>query len=714
MSAFSLAVEDNVAIVSIDVKGESVNTLRGEFGEQITDILNQITTTPSITALVIISGKPDNFIAGADISMLDDCKTEADVKVISQMGQRLFDQLSQLEIPVVAAINGACLGGGLELAMACHGRVCSDDPKTSLGLPEVQLGLLPGSGGTQRLPRLVGIAKALDMMLTGKQLRPKQALKMGLVNEVVPKSILLASAIALAKKGMPYLVTRSNAQPTLDLAGKLLETNVVGRKVLFDQATKTVIAKTKGHYPAPLQIIDCVKVGLVHGYQAGLDIEAEHFSNLVMSAESIALRSLFFATTELKKSNGVADAKPEAIKQVGVFGGGLMGGGIANVCAMKAGVNVRIKDISQQGISQALKYSYRLLDKKRQRRFISDAQLQSSMLKLSGSTDYRGFAHCDMVIEAVFEDLALKHQMVKDVEQHCRPDTIFATNTSSLPVSEIARAANRPENVVGLHYFSPVDKMPLVEVIAHEKTSAQTIATTVAFARKQGKTAIVVNDGAGFYVNRILALYINEAAHQLLEGVAIDHIDKALVEFGFPVGPLMLLDEVGIDVSAKISPILHQAHGDRFEAPAAFAALIKDNRLGKKNSHGFYQYGAKPKFSVNKRTKQVDASIYALLNVKPAQARTKQQIAQRCMVQLLNEAVRCLDEGILNCARDGDIGAIFGIGFPPFLAGPFRYIDALGAEHLVTLLEDYRQQHGDRFAPSPLLVKMAEQQQTFF
>jgi 3-hydroxyacyl-CoA dehydrogenase/enoyl-CoA hydratase/3-hydroxybutyryl-CoA epimerase len=717
MSAFTLKITDDVAIMSIDVVGETVNTLRAEFAEQIILVLDEITATPDLTAIVIISAKVDNFIAGADISMLDNCKTEQEVKDISQMGQRLFDQLAALDIPVIAAINGACLGGGLELALACHGRICTDNAKTTLGLPEVQLGLLPGSGGTQRLPRLVGIAKALDLMLTAKQLRPRQALKIGLVDDVVPEAILLECAIELAKKGKQYLNDKTASKPNLDWQGKLLETTTIARRLLFSQALKTVVQKTKGHYPAPLDIIECVRVGIEHGMQAGLELEATKFSKLVFSAQSIALRSLFFATTELKKSNLERGVSPKTIEQAVVLGGGLMGGGIANVCATKAQISVRIKDISQQGISQAFKYSYDLLNKKRRRRYISDAQLQSTMLNLSGTTNYSGFKNVDIVIEAVFEDLALKHQMLKDIEQHCAPDTIFASNTSSLAISEIARVAQRPQNVVGLHYFSPVDKMPLVEVIAHDKTSQQTIATTVAFARQQGKTPIVVKDGAGFYVNRILAIYINEAAYQLLEGIPVDDIDQALVNFGFPLGPLMLLDEVGIDVSAKISPILLQAHGDRFKGPQEFSKLVTDNRKGKKNSRGFYLYGAKTRFKMGNsksKSKQVDPSIYPLLNIKPTSKRSSDLIAQRCMVQMLNEAVRCLDEGIISCPRDGDIGAIFGIGFPPFLAGPFRYIDAMGPQRLVSLLEQYTQEHGERFTPSPLLKTMAQQQQFFY
>ena len=429
-----------------------------------------------------------------------------------------------------------------------------------------------------------------------------------------------------------------------------------------------------------------------------------------MTKESAALRSLFFATTQMKKETGAGETKPNKVRKAAVLGGGLMGGGIANVTATKAGIAVRIKDINEQGISNALKYSYSLLAKKFKRRFISKAEMQKQLLLITGTTDYSGFHDADIVVEAVFEDLALKQQMVADIEQHCSENTIFASNTSSLPIKQIAAKAKRPENVIGLHYFSPVDKMPLVEVIAHEGTSAQTIATTVAFARKQGKTPIVVKDGAGFYVNRILALYMNEAANVLLEGEPVEKIDKALVKFGFPVGPVTLLDEVGIDVGAKISPILTQELGERFAAPAAFDKLLADGRKGKKTEKGFYLYGKTAK----KGKKQVDDSVYNVLGVTPAPRLNSDEISSRCVVQMLNEAVRCLEEGIIASARDGDIGAIFGIGFPPFLGGPFRYIDQLGADKLVAQLRNLESRFGKRFAPADLLVKMAEQQQRFY
>lgn len=705
-TSFSLQIrDDQVGVITMDIAGESMNVLKAAFADEISALLAQIKANSQLKGLVFISGKPDSFIAGADISMLDGCKTAEEAQAIGRMGQQMFDQLEQLSIPLVAAIHGPCLGGGLELAMACHARVASNDSKTVLGLPEVQLGLLPGSGGTQRLPRLVGLQKALDMILTGKQLRAVQAKKAGLVDEVVANSILLEAAVKRALKGKPQ-----RGQPKLNLLGKVLERTPFGRNILFSQARKQTLSKTQGNYPAPLKILDVIKTGVDNGMQAGLAAEAKAFGELCMTTESAALRSLFFATTQMKKESGAGDTKPSKVRKAAVLGGGLMGGGIANVTATKAGVPVRIKDINEQGISNALKYSYSLLEKKLKRRFISKAEMQKQLLLITGTTDYSGFHDADIVVEAVFEDLALKQQMVADIEQHCSEQTIFASNTSSLPIGQIAAKAARPENVIGLHYFSPVDKMPLVEVIAHEATSAQTIATTVAFARKQGKTPIVVKDGAGFYVNRILALYMNEAANILLEGEPVEKIDKALVKFGFPVGPVTLLDEVGIDVGAKISPILTTELGERFAAPAAFDKLLADGRKGKKTEKGFYLYGKNSK----KGKKLVDDSVYSVLGVTPAPRLNSDEISSRCVVQMLNEAVRCLDEGIIASARDGDIGAIFGIGFPPFLGGPFRYIDQLGAANLVTQLRNLESRFGSRFSPAPLLVTMAGQQQRFY
>ncbi|TWX73090.1 fatty acid oxidation complex subunit alpha FadJ [Colwellia sp. C1TZA3] len=701
---FSLArQESGIAHLIMDVKGDSMNTLKAEFSDEIAEILKEIREDKSIIGLVLASGKADSFVAGADVHMLANCTSAAQATALSRQGQMIFDQLENLTIPVVAAVHGACLGGGLELAMACHAIVCSDSPKTALGLPEVQLGLLPGSGGTQRLPKRVGIQKSLDMMLTGKQLRAKQALKAGLVNDVVPQSILLKTAEQLALSGKVKAKARQ-----LSMMDKLLEGNGVGRNILFSKATKMVLGQTKGNYPAPLKIIDCIRAGVEQAPSKGYQVEADHFGQLVMSDVSVQLRQLFFATTEMKKEQGVEGVVPKKITNTAVLGGGLMGGGIAFVTATKAKLPVRIKDISNQGISHALKYGYDLLNRKVKRRFMRHSEMQSQLALITGTTEYTGFGNVDMVVEAVFEDLTLKQSMVADIESHCKDNTIFASNTSSLPIGQIAEHALRPENVIGLHYFSPVDKMPLVEIIAHAKTSDQTISTTVAFAKQQGKTPIVVKDKAGFYVNRILAPYLNEAATLLLEGCSIKALDKAMVKFGFPVGPMQLLDEVGLDVGAKIGPILQAELGDRFTPPAAFSKLIDDGRLGKKTKKGFYQYNTKSK------KKLVDESVYTLLGLKVSNTKVTDAQAERCVYMMLNEAARCLDEDIIRNARDGDIGAIFGIGFPPFLGGPFKYMDKIGAVTLVSKLNQWQAEFGERFTPCDTLVKMAEQGESFY
>ncbi len=709
ISAFTLRfTADNIGVVTIDVLDEKINTLKAEFIEQITQILQKARRNPQLSGLVIISGKKDSFIAGADISMIARCQSAQQATDLATKGQQVMANIAGLNIPVVAAIHGACLGGGLELALACHSRVCSLDDKTQLGLPEVQLGLLPGSGGTQRLPRLIGLPNALDLMLTGRSVRAKQALRMGLVDDAVPYSILLQAAIERVQQGV-------KARPPLPYLTRLAS-GPLARELLFKTVRKKTLAKTQGNYPAAERILDVVHTGITQSRSKGYQAEANAFGELAMTSQSAALRSLFFASTALKKEHG-ADAEPLTLKKVAILGGGLMGGGIANVTATRAGLPVRIKDINPQGINHALKYSWDLLSKRVRSKRMKPAERQKQMMLISGGTDYNGFKQVDVVIEAVFEDLSLKQQMIADIEKNAAEHTIFASNTSSLPIHQIAAQASRPQQVIGLHYFSPVDKMPLVEVIPHEKTSQQTIATTVSLAKKQGKTAIVVGDSAGFYVNRILAPYINEAARCLLDGEPIEYIDYSLVRFGFPVGPLQLLDEVGIDVATKIVPILVDAFGPRFLAPDSFDAVLKDERKGRKNGKGFYLYeqkGLKAKLPLKGKSKQADPAIYSLLHITPKRQQSPLDIAERCVMMMLNEAVRCLDEGTIRSARDGDIGAVFGIGFPPFLGGPFRYIDQLGASQVVARLEKLRQLHGEHFAPCTALIHRAQNGERFY
>ncbi|MGR5518336.1 fatty acid oxidation complex subunit alpha FadJ [Vibrio harveyi] len=698
--AFSLKIdEQNIAWLAIDVPNEKMNTLQAAFADEMKEIFAQLKDTNGVKGMIIHSLKPDNFVAGADVRMLEACTTANEAEALAKQGQELFQQLSDLPYPVVAAIHGPCLGGGLELALACDYRVCTDSDKTRLGLPEVQLGLLPGSGGTQRLPRLIGLLPSLDLILTGKQLRAKKAKKLGVVDACVPDTILLDVAKQLIEKG------KNKGKKKQSTKEKLMSGSGLGRKFVFEQAAKKTNEKTRGNYPATVAILEVIQHGLEKGFAQGQELEAKRFGELVMSSESKALRSIFFATTEMKKENG-AEAEPAAVNRVGVLGGGLMGAGISHVSVAKAKVPVRIKDVSNDGVLNALNYNYKLFEKQRKRRIISKAGLQSKMLQLSGGIDFTSFNHIDVVIEAVFEDLDLKQTMVADIEANAKPETIFATNTSSLPIHKIAEKAERPENIVGLHYFSPVEKMPLVEVIPHETTSEETISTVVALAKKQGKTPIVVKDKAGFYVNRILAPYMNEAAHILLANEPIEQLDGALLDFGFPVGPITLLDEVGVDIGAKIMPILVNELGERFKGPDVFDTLLNDGRKGRKSGKGFYTYKGKKK--------EVDKSVYKLLNLTPESKLSDNDIALRCVLPMLNEAVRCLDDGIIRSPRDGDIGAIFGIGFPPFLGGPFRYMDQFGLKELVEKMNEFASKYGDRYAPCDGLLTRAGEGRNFY
>ncbi|PCI27690.1 MAG: fatty acid oxidation complex subunit alpha FadJ [SAR324 cluster bacterium] len=706
-SCLSLQIDDGIAIITIDVKGETMNTLKDGFADEARDIFSRVKSDSTIKGAVVISGKPDSFIAGADINMISDVQSAEEASDLSRLGHVNMNAIEHCGKPVVAAIHGPCLGGGYELALACHARIVSDDKKTILGLPEVMLGLLPGGGGTQRLPRLIGVAKALDLMLTGRQVKALKAYKMGMVDEIVPQPILLQTAIEKVKG---LLNGKKNRPRKLTLQDRLLEKNPVGLSLVFSQALKTVLSKTKGNYPAPIRIIECVKTGLKQGLEKGCALEAKRFGELAVSPESRQLIGIFQASNDLKKESFVEDEQVTArsIKNLGILGGGLMGAGIGFVSLDRADCDVRVKDLNQEGINAARKHIYDQYAKKTKRKSMTRSQANQQMARFSGSTSYDGFAKADLVIEAVFESLDLKRQMVQDIEKNCRRDTIFATNTSSLLVTDIAKGAARPGNVIGMHYFSPVEKMPLLEIIVHEGTDDCVTASAVELGRKQGKTVIVVKDGAGFYVNRILGPYMNEATWLTQEGIPFDQIDKAMLQWGFPVGPIALLDEVGVDVAYKTEANLIHAYGERMKSSGAGEKMIADGRLGKKVKKGIYLYGGKSK------EKKIDPEIYKLLDITPNKTMPPEQIAERCILPLVNEAVRCLEEGVIRCARDGDIGAIFGIGFAPFRGGPFRYIDALGADQIVQKLQNLEAKFGERFKPAESLLKKAKTGEKYY
>ena len=713
---------DGVATVLINRAGEEMNTFSPETAHELGDILDRLETDDAIRAVVVGSAKATNFLAGADIRWFATLQDPAEAEAAMQAGQEGFARLEALHRdrgkPVVAAIHGACLGAGMELALACSSRVASnDEEQTHLGQPEIKLGLLPGAGGTQRLPKLIGVAAALDLILTGRSIRPRKALKLGLIDAVVPVGELLSAAHDHALQLLDPLPRRSESltdklKSLLNPAAiqsAALESNPVGRRVLFAQAEKAMLKETKGNYPAPPAALECVRIGLEKGMAAGLEAERQAFGRLIVTPESLALRSIFFATQELKRDTGVdSDAEAHPVSRVAVLGGGLMGGGIAAVNTTRAKVPSVIKEVDDAGVDRGVGYVQKVLDGQVTRRRMQKADAWLAMQRLvTGTTDYADLADVDLVIEAVFEDLELKRSVLAETEAVTGAGTVFASNTSSIPIGQIAEGAGRPANVVGMHYFSPVEKMPLLEIITTPETADWVTATAVAFGKRQGKTVIVVNDGTGFYTTRILGPYSAEVFHLLEDGATVDEIDEAMVGWGFPIGPVTLSDEVGIDVGAKIGKIMEQAFGDRMKAPPAFEALVYDGRNGRKNGRGFYAYE-------DGKRGDVDESVYRVIDVHPRPGTvSRSSIQKRLSLLFINEAIRCLEEGVLRSARDGDIGAVMGLGFPPFRGGPFRWVDQVGPVKVVEQFRELEKEHGSRFAPAPLLVELADGGQLF-
>jgi 3-hydroxyacyl-CoA dehydrogenase / enoyl-CoA hydratase / 3-hydroxybutyryl-CoA epimerase len=702
VSAFTTQVRDGIAVVTFDLPGEPVNKLNATVKVEFEALLIRIRDDAEIRAVVLISGKPDNFIAGADIEEFTALTTQAEAERLSFEGQEMVSRVETLPKPVVAAIHGACLGGGLELALACSWRVATDHPKTQLGLPEVQLGLIPGAGGCQRLPRLIGARAALDMILTGRSERGTKALRLGLVDELVPKSILLRTATEaagrLAKGGPPRRATQGG------LPGFFLDRTPAGRRLVYRQARAQVLKKTGGHYPAPLAALEAVRIGLEHGVAAGLAEEHRAFGHLAVGEVSRKLVQIFFANTALKKDDGVppGSASPRQIRRLGVVGSGFMGSGIAGTAVLSVEVDTRLKDADLFRVGKGIRAATDILDQRLKRRRLTRPQHERLRALLSGGDDYAGFARADLVIEAVFEEVELKRRILAEVEQRVRPDAIFASNTSTLPIREIAAEAVHPERVLGMHFFSPVEKMPLLEVIPTDVTNAEAIVTAVRFGRRMGKTVIVVEDHPGFWVNRILSPYLGQAGLLVEEGVPIELVDRTMTDWGFPVGPVALLDEVGLDVAQKAAKVMQEAFGERMRPGVGLERLLQGGRLGRKNGRGFYRYHDGHKSGV-------DDSVYGLLNVKPNDAVDPETVRRRLVYAMLNEAATACGEGVIRSARDGDIGAIYGIGFPAFRGGPLRLIDDLGAARVIETLYELQDRYGERFRPAPALAEMARQ-----
>lgn len=712
---FSLEVTENhISLIRFKNANRPMNVLEREVLLELSDILDDLADNPDIAGAVFISAHPEHFIVGANIEEIAAFTTAQEATEGAASMQAVFQKIASLKCPTVAAIHGQCLGGGLEMSLACDWRVITNHKDTKLALPEIQLGLIPGAGGTQRLPKVIGIRGALDMILTGRRIDAKKAEKIGLADASVPVGILEEQALkyALKKKNQVSIVKTSAFTSTSGFAKFAFEETPL-RRVVYKKARSKYEESTKGFYPAGYKAIDAVFDGFDMSIHDGLALEAKHFGELAMTKESKSLIHLFNATTHIKK-NPFKEAASEFLagkktSAVGVVGAGFMGAGIATVCADR-GISVKLSDPSEAAVSKALASAHKFYAKKLDRRKIKPFELESRLAMISPGLSPEGLEKADVVIEAVPENLELKQKILREIEERAGDKWIFATNTSAIPVSEIAKGAKDPGKVIGMHFFSPVEKMPLLEVIKTDKTYDWVVGETVELGKRMGKQVIVVEDGPGFYTTRALAFFLAEAIEIIKEGCEISLLDSAITEFGFPVGPATLIDEVGIDVGYHVLETMSKAFPDRITLDERLKSLVDEGYLGKKAEKGLYRYSAGKK-------QGPDSKVYEKFDVdvgKSKDAPRPHQIVDRLLLVFVNESIRCLEEGILSHPHDGDVGAVFGLGFPPFWGGPFKYVDLVGAKTVVASLTELEKEFGPRFKPCASLAKIASEDGKFF
>jgi 3-hydroxyacyl-CoA dehydrogenase/enoyl-CoA hydratase/3-hydroxybutyryl-CoA epimerase len=704
--------EDRLATLTFDLPDKKVNVFGRPALAELERVLDEVAARRDIGCLILLSGKESGFIAGADVDEIARVTDPIAAEAGSRVGHRLFSAWEALPFPTLAAIRGAALGGGTEIALASTWRVASDRGDTRIGLPEVRLGIVPAWGGSTRLPRLIGIAAALDLILTGKTVSGRQAAKLGLVDALLPDARFLdlvrdfarerarpaslpASAAAGPPREAPPPAGRKRAGGGLRAA--LLEGNPFGRHIVFDQARKKTLEQTRGHYPAALRAIEVVRVGIEDGPRAGFDAEARAVADLAPSPIAKNLVHVFRLTEEAKRERGLPGGEPLPVRETAVLGAGTMGGGIAQLIAAATDLPVRLKDVRPEALAAGMAHAAGLFERQLKRRRLDAPTLRRKMALLRPTLDYSGLHRADLVIEAIVEKLEVKQAVFAEIAAQVRADAVLASNTSSLPIRDIRAKTPHPERVVGMHFFHPVHRMPLVEVIAPAGADPAAVNTVFDFTRRLGKTPVLVKDCPGFLINRLLMFYSLEAFWLLDEGHRIEDIDNAMIDWGMPIGPMALTDEVGIDVAGKVAHILADAFADRVRLPGWLDRLGDGDRLGAKNGKGLYRYEGRER-------REPDPSVYAALGLHPRIADPDPAaLADRMVLPMVNEAARCLEEQVVRSAGALDLALIFSTGFPPFRGGLCRWADQQGLPQLVAALERLEGAAGDRFHPSDAL-----------
>ena len=706
--ALTLTIDEHgIGLAVMDLQGKPMNLLNDELAAPLLALVDRLEQDAGLKGLVIASGKKD-FMAGADVDRLWALTTAQQAFDASMMFKRVLRRIERCGKPVVAAIHGMCLGGGLELSMACHARFVLNDGKARLGLPEVKLGLLPGGGGTQRLPRLVGIQAALQMMGEGADVRADKALAMGLVTALAAsRDELLAQARAWAlahpKPRQPW------DEPRFKFPGGDGKSPAVVQMLAI--APSIASAKSHGNYPAITHIMSSVFEGSLMDIDNALELESRYFAACAVSRESRnMIGTLWYQLNAIKKGRSrPAQVPASSVKKLGILGAGMMGAGIAYVAAV-AGIEVLLLDTTAEAAERGKAHSQGLLDQAVKKGRRSAEQREAVLARITPTIQYERLSGCDLVVEAVFEDRAVKAGVTRQAEAVIGADAVFASNTSTLPISGLAQASARPANFIGLHFFSPVDKMPLVEIIVGAQTSPETLARGFDFVLQIGKTPIVVNDSRGFYTSRVFATYVLEGLALLAEGVHPRHIEQAGLQAGMPMPPLALQDEVSLSLALHVADQTRKdlaAEGRPYTphpGEAVLRALCEIGRVGKKAGRGFYDWS-----DDGRMLWPGLKELYPPRAEQPPQA----ELMDRLMFAQANEAARCLEEGVVRSVADANIGSIFGWGFAPFQGGALQFINAMGPARFVERAGELAERYGPRFAPAAVVRRLAEQGRRF-